>query len=573
MRPVFHGVLLGVSLCYLGACGSDNPAAPQVGRVAVTPDSVNLYQLDSIQLHASVLDMDGHPMSGREVTYTSSDTTRVKVSALGMAVSKGLPGKVSVAVKTEGAETDVPLVITARSTSLQLSPDPVTLGQLENLQLSAEVLDAIGNPISEDVVTFTSLTPSKISVTTGGLLHSVGPTGTAFIALSGGGIAKSVQVTITQVATTLKVLPTVMHLTPSGNRRIEAVVLDGVGDTIPGLPITYHSEDAAIATVSADGTAHAVGPLGATGIEVSAAGLRDTIPVTVVATWHPEGRLEHTTPVAEGAFGVGISALGAVYVAHLPGQISRGNLPDYALATTDTLGRQPVAVTFNASGTLAYVAGAPLDGLSVIRVADNVVVGTKTGLQVNVFDVKLSQDGQTLYAAGDKHVYALDVATLNVIHQFDLDTTALIHLAINPVNGDVYASGLGIVEELDGTTLARLRQFTGARLVQGIVVSSDGATLYEAVEDTPRFSTVDLATGNPGIPIATCAGYGLAVSKDGLTAYMSCPLDGQVQVIDLVNHLVAKTIFTGGHPRRMALDPSGLVLAVANESGWVDFIF
>jgi YD repeat-containing protein len=62
------------------------------------------------------------------------------------------------------------------------------------------------------------------------------------------------------------------------------------------------------------------------------------------------------------------------------------------------------------------------------------------------------------------------------------------------------------------------------------------------------------------------------VSQDGLVAFMSCPLASKVEMIDLGQMTVVGEINTGGTPRRMAFDASGLLLAITNGGGWVDFI-
>jgi YD repeat-containing protein len=53
---------------------------------------------------------------------------------------------------------------------------------------------------------------------------------------------------------------------------------------------------------------------------------------------------------------------------------------------------------------------------------------------------------------------------------------------------------------------------------------------------------------------------------------MSCPLASKVEMIDLGQMTVVGEINTGGTPRRMAFDASGLLLAITNGGGWVDFI-
>jgi len=73
------------------------------------------------------------------------------------------------------------------------------------------------------------------------------------------------------------------------------------------------------------------------------------------------------------------------------------------------------------------------------------------------------------------------------------------------------------------------------------------------------------------IPIG-CGGYGLALTPDGEQVYISCSLNGKVEVVDVATRTHIKSIAVTGSPRRIAVSPDGLTVVVPNENGWVDFI-
>jgi YD repeat-containing protein len=456
--------------------------------------------------------------------------------------------------------------------SIEVDPAAVILAQLDSTLLRVSVLDTDGHPMTNVSVEFTSSDTARVKVSSAGMVVSRGGTGrlTVMVRASGGTTAY-VPVEVITKPTSIQVTPNPATLQQLGYLQLHAAVLDALGDTIAGAPITFQSNDGVIATVSAGGLVHAVGPLGSVGIELTSPGISDTFPVTVIAAQHPLIQIVHTSPTEGNGYGVDISGAGIVYVAQNDGFVSRADLPSYTMNTLDSGRAQPSAVVFNPAGTLAYVTGALLDGLMVYRTSDNAAVDSVTVLDGQTFDVKLSQNGGTIYVAtGAGHVYAIDATTLNVIHQFDR-ADPIIHLAVDPVNGHVFASGYNEVDELDGATLVKQRAFTRDGLVQAVAVSSDGKTLYQANEDG-HFQTINLVTGFNGPSIPTCGGYGLVVSQDGLVAFMSCPLASKVEMIDLGQMTVVGEINTGGTPRRMAFDASGLLLAITNGGGWVDFI-
>jgi YVTN family beta-propeller protein len=70
----------------------------------------------------------------------------------------------------------------------------------------------------------------------------------------------------------------------------------------------------------------------------------------------------------------------------------------------------------------------------------------------------------------------------------------------------------------------------------------------------------------------SCGPYGLTRTPDGTQLYATCAIAGSVQVVDLQNRTVVKSIQTTGRPRRPWASPDGLTVVVPNEGGWVDYI-
>ena len=116
--------------------------------IAVAPDSVTLPMLGSQQLVVTVFDGDGHLIIGVAVAFSSSDTTRVKVSAAGVVQAVGPVGTATVTVSSPPASKTVPIVVVQRgAASVSASPNSLGLLPGDSAQLTVTVRDSgVGIP-------------------------------------------------------------------------------------------------------------------------------------------------------------------------------------------------------------------------------------------------------------------------------------------------------------------------------------------------------------------------------------------------------------------------------------------
>ena len=90
-----------------------------VSSVAVTPAARTLYAGETLQLTALTLDSAGGTLSGREVTWTSSDTTRATVSDHGL-VTALADGSVNITASVEGKSTTATITVLAALTDVSV---------------------------------------------------------------------------------------------------------------------------------------------------------------------------------------------------------------------------------------------------------------------------------------------------------------------------------------------------------------------------------------------------------------------------------------------------------------------
>jgi hypothetical protein len=97
---------LGVVAAVCSSCGGSDPANPvvsaaHVATISITPDSVHLAPGQSIQLAATLRDATGNALSGRIISWSSSDPTIGFVSRSGIVTGAGIGGPVTIQATAE----------------------------------------------------------------------------------------------------------------------------------------------------------------------------------------------------------------------------------------------------------------------------------------------------------------------------------------------------------------------------------------------------------------------------------------------------------------------------------------
>lgn len=238
-------------------------------------------------------------------------------------------------------------------TRIVVTPSSVTLtaiGQTE--QLTAEVFDQNGQPISGVVATWSSSNVSVASVSPQGAVTAV-MTGTARITATTASATASIDVVVSQSASRIVVTPSSATLTSIGQtEQLTAEVFDQGGRPIPDADVTWSSSSVSVASVSAQGLITAV-MNGTTQITAEADGATANITVTVVEpdpvrdalaalysategiNWIEQSNWLSDTPLRDW-HGVVLNDDGHIVELHLSDNNLRGSIPP-ELETLDRL--------------------------------------------------------------------------------------------------------------------------------------------------------------------------------------------------------------------------------------------
>ncbi len=193
-------------------------------------------------------------------------------------------------------------------------------------------------------------------------------------------------------------------------------------------------------------------------------------------------------------------------------------------------------------------------------------VGRAVELDVGSLTMAQSKDGQTvavLNCGASRHsVSILDVASEKVLETVPVQH-AWIGIAFHPSQKRVFVSGgtTGQVWDipLRGGGEKRPPISLGAKVfVTGVAVSPNGNSLFAGTMDTGELYKVDLSN-NRVAEVATTLGkvYGLLVSPDNETLYVSDWLRSRVLVYNATDLSRRGSIPVGPHPTEMALGKDG----------------
>ena len=174
------------------------PPAP-VASVSVTLASSNLTIGQTTQATAVTKDASGHVLTGRSISWSSSNSAVASVNANGL-VSALAQGTATITATSEGVSGSGPITITiapVASVVVTLTPSTVIAGQ--TAQATAVLKDAQGNVLSGRTIAWSSSNTAVATVAANGLVTSVAA-GSASITATSEGKSGSTGLTVNAVS-------------------------------------------------------------------------------------------------------------------------------------------------------------------------------------------------------------------------------------------------------------------------------------------------------------------------------------------------------------------------------------
>src|SRR5437667_8259930 len=258
-------------------------APAPVATVAVSPATVSVRVGATVQLTATPKDAGGNPLSGRVVTWASSNTAVATVSGTGL-VTGLAAGAVTITATSEFKSGTAGVTVTiAPVASVAVRPAAASVRVGATVQLTATPKDASGNPLSGRVVTWASSNTAVATVNGSGLVSGVAA-GPATITATSEGQSGMATVTVTNVpVATVAVSPATAGVQVGATVQLTATPKDASGNPLSGRVVTWASSNTAVATVNGSGLVSGV-VAGPATITATSEGKSGTAALTVTAT-------------------------------------------------------------------------------------------------------------------------------------------------------------------------------------------------------------------------------------------------------------------------------------------------
>jgi len=252
-------------------------AAP-VATVTVTPATASLTVGQTTTLAAETRDANGTVLTGRQVTWSTSNASVATVSS-GVVTATG-PGTATITATSEGKTGTATVNVTAvpvATVSVSLATVSLTTGGTQ--QITATPRDAQGNALARPV-TWQTGNASVATVTQAGLITAVGPGSTTVTATSEGKVG-TVTVTVTAPAVgSVAVAPLTASLIVAATTTLVATVRDVSGAVMSNAQVSWSSDKPGTASVTQGGVVTGLVP-GTAKITATAGGKNGTATIDV----------------------------------------------------------------------------------------------------------------------------------------------------------------------------------------------------------------------------------------------------------------------------------------------------
>jgi uncharacterized protein YjdB len=370
-----------------------------IASVFVSPSSLSLPIGETAQLVATAYDVNGDPISGRNVNFGTSNGKVATVTSTGLVTTTGA-GSAEITVNSEGRKTTVPITVSGSATSsaapvasviVSLGVSTLVAGQ--SAQAYAIVKDAGGAVLTGHPIVWTTSDPSVASVDATGMVAAA-KAGPVTITATSDGKSGNMSFTVAAPPSTVASVSSVSLSIPSslnvGETAQAAVTLkDASGNVLSGRTVGYVSSDANIVSVNSSGlvsalkggsvtiTASSDGKSASTVVtSVAPRPAVSTIAMSINASTIKVGDRTQVYAVAKDASGATISGVAITWSSSQPGVatvssggmaagVNAGSATIYAKADNVTKGialsvidtaTTPVPTSPGGSGTLSAIA-------------------------------------------------------------------------------------------------------------------------------------------------------------------------------------------------------------------------
>jgi len=401
-----------------------------VAGVVVTPPSQVIKVGQKFQFQAQPVDADGNPLSGRVITWSSSDATIASVDNTGLVTGVAV-GPATITATSESKSGSAAVSVGAQTAAtITVAPPSVSITVGQTSQLSATVKDASGAVIAGAPVSWSVDNPSVATVSSTGLVTGISA-GSATVTAASGAAHIGVPVSVAPIpANAVVISPSSATLVPTEQVQLSAVVTDAQGNPLSGRTVTWSSNNTNVATVSTSGNVTAIAPGSAT-ITATSGTAHGTASITVklvpVATVEVNpgavslftGQTAQLTAIALDANGDTLDLTGRT-VTWKSNKNGVASVNGTGLVTAGSVGAAVITATVDGSPGFASVTvqQVPVASVNVTPSLDTLVLGQAVQLTAQTLDsVGNPLAGRTVVWDTDNSSVAIVSSTGRVVSQ------------------------------------------------------------------------------------------------------------------------------------------------------------
>ena len=265
------------------ATATVNVSPRPVSSVVLSPGQATMTAGQSLQLTVSLTDDHGQVLTGRQVSFATSNVQVATVSAIGL-VTGVAPGSVTITAISEGSTGTATILVTPEPVaSVDISPASGSVVVGSTLQLYATPRSAAGQPLSGRTITWSSGAPGLASVSATGLVTGL-TIGNAVVLASVEGRQGSAMIIVRQVPVASITINPASATTAVGQTvTLSATTLDATGNVLTGRVVGWSSSDQTVATVDNNGVVTGIAA-GTVTVSASSEGQSNTATVQVTAS-------------------------------------------------------------------------------------------------------------------------------------------------------------------------------------------------------------------------------------------------------------------------------------------------
>lgn len=230
-----------------GNNGGGTPIA--VARVSIAPETSFVYLGRTLGMQATPRDANGNALSGRAITWSSSDPARATVDAQGVVTGIAL-GRVIISATVDGKIGPAAIdVVPVPAASVVVTPDSLALAMGTTATLTAQVRDDRGAVLAGRVVKFSSSTPGVATVDSlTGVVRAVAG-GVAIITATSEGKTTTVRVNVRVPVATVSVQTALDTLEAYDVIPMMAELRDANQNVLAGRVVRWSVSNTALASI------------------------------------------------------------------------------------------------------------------------------------------------------------------------------------------------------------------------------------------------------------------------------------------------------------------------------------